>query len=383
MDKPAAKKIIFSGGGSGGPVMPLLAVAEELLRTDEAPAPDLVFVGTYSGPEREMVVAFNTRVAALYPSAAAMKFIPVVSGKFRRYFSWDNFLDIFKISAAYFQSFRILAAERPDLIITAGGFVSVPLVWAAAGRKIPVLVHQQDIRPGLANKLMAPFARTISVTFEKSLADYGSRAVWLGNPVKNLAGEDFARTVADIKNKYGLDGARPLVLVTGGATGSASINKLILAAAPELLRFCRIIHLTGRGKLPPTNGGATARGDTPDYLAKEFVTDDELLALIAAADLVVSRSGLSALTELAALNKPVLLIPIPASHQEDNAAVFARARAAVVLRQADLTPEKLVAEVRRALSDSVLRVELKNNIGKVIKRGAAAALAGIIWEILK
>jgi len=381
MNQVQAKKIIFSGGGSGGPVMPLLAVAEELARAAEAPVLDLIFVGTTGGPEREMVAAFNDRLAALQPAVAPLRFLTLRSGKFRRYFSWRNLWDIGNIIAAYFQSRRLLAAERPDLIVTAGGFVSVPLVWAAAGRKIPILVHQQDVRPGLANKLMAPVARTITVTFEKSLADYGSRAVWLGNPVKDLAGEEFARGVADIKAQYDINGERPVVLVTGGATGSSSVNRLLVAALPELLKFCRIIHLTGRGKsvLP----AAAAEPHPSAYLAQEFVTDDELLALMAAADLVVSRAGLSALTELAALNKPVIIIPIPASHQEDNAAVFARARAAVVLRQADLTPEELTAEIRRCLNDTVLRAELKNNIGKVIKRGAAAALAGIIWEILQ
>ena len=386
MEKATVKKIMFSGGGSGGPVMPLLAVAEELLRANERPTPEFVFVGTYGGPEREMVASFNKRLAsgeaASGEGAEPLRFTALLSGKLRRYFSLANFFDIFKVIVAYFQAHLLLLREKPDLVVTAGGFVSVPLAWAAAGRKIPILVHQQDVRPGLANKLMAPFARAVTVTFEKSLTDYGSRAVWLGNPLKDLAGEEFALSVSEDREKYSIDGAQPLVLVTGGATGSTALNRLIRAAAPELAGTCRIIHLTGRGKLTADSVTGTGGADSY-YIAKDFVSNGEILALIAAADLVVSRCGLSVLTELSALDKPAILIPMPASHQEDNAAVFARASAAIVLAQAGLTPDQLVAEIKRGLSDSALRAELKKNIGRVIRRGAAATMAGLIWEIVK
>jgi len=395
MKEAKLKKIILSGGGSGGPVTPLLAVAEELLKNEDVLAPKLIFVGTYDGPERKMVASFNKRLAteklavengATSNSSDYLEFIPILSGKWRRYFSLFNFLDIFKIIVAYFQSLFLLASERPDLIISAGGFVSVPLVWAAAGTKTKVLIHQQDVRPGLANRLMAPVARVISVTFEKSLLDYGQRAVWLGNPTIDLSRRDFVESVAEIKNKYYIDTSRPLVLFIGGAGGSLFINNLVRATAPELVKFCRVIHLTGHERLAVDISERTAGSEITDgrsaYVVKEFVSNDELLALMAAADLVVSRAGLSALTELSALNKSAILIPMPGSHQEDNAAVFAKAQAAIVWKQNELSAEKLGPELKRILADADWRIKSSNNISKIIKRGSAQSMAGIVWEIL-
>ena len=154
------KKIMLSGGGTGGSVTPLLSLAEELIKEDKDI--DLSFVGAKNGPEKELIAGFKGK---------EIRFLTLPSGKLRRYFSAANFFDIFKIIGAFFKSLAVLRQERPAIVISAGSFVSVPLVWAAACRRIPILIHQQDIRPGLANKLMAPFARVITVTFEKSLID--------------------------------------------------------------------------------------------------------------------------------------------------------------------------------------------------------------------
>lgn len=382
--RKTSKTILLSGGGTGGSVTPLLAIAAELLKESEAPSLELVFVGGQTGPEKEMVAAFNAAMLGNTSVSGAegfnvaqekMKFIPLISGKFRRYFSFLNFWDIFKIIAAWFKSFSILAAEQPDIIISAGSFVSVPLIWAAAIKKIPVLIHQQDVRPGLANKLMAPFARVITVTFEKSLADYRSKAVWIGNPIKNLG--KYQERGAAIRNKYQLNPEQSFVLVIGGGTGAAAINELIFKAAPELVGWCQIIHLAGKGK------SLNQTVASNNYRTIEFLSNEEVLSLMAVADLVISRCGLGVLTELATLSKPAILVPMPASHQEDNAAVFTHANAAVVLNQQQLTPEKLVSEIKRVLNNETLREKLKNNISKVIKRGAAEKLAGIVWEMIK
>jgi len=379
MNDNKTKKIMFSGGGTGGSVTPLLAVAEELLKeTHESDGGDLelLFVGTKTGLERGMVETF---------AAAPLRYIPLSGGKWRRYFSVYNFWDIFKIGVAFFQSLILLTREKPAVIISAGSFISVPLVWAAALKKIPILIHQQDARPGLANKLMAPAARVITVTFENSLADYGVKAVWTGNPSGDM--ERYKERIGETKIKYGLQSDRPLVLIAGGGTGSAAINKLVSQARPELIEFCQIIHLTGKGKLFEQRFGSAQASDNPEmvgrYQTREFLNNEEFLALTAAADLVVSRCGLGTLTELSALGKPTILIPMPDSHQEDNAAIFRAAEAAVILEQKDLTPEKLTDEVKQILSNPVLRERLKKNIAKVIKRGAAKNLAGLIWEMIK
>ncbi len=364
------KKIILSGGGSGGPVTPLLALANSLWSEEEGQPLEILFIGTKRGPEKEMVAAFNNN------RKEVLRFVPIISGKLRRYFSWHNFGDLFKIICAFGQAFFLLLREKPDLIVSAGGFVSVPLVWAAALLRQPVLIHQQDVRPGLANKLMAPFARAITVNFEKSLYDYGPRAIWIGNPVAPLQLSGDALSVKEIKDKYSLDITLPLVFITGGGTGAQAINELIFSSVSELTKFCQIIHLTGKGKLP------VQEISLANYQVFEFLNNEEVLDLMRAADLVISRAGMSALSELSLLNKAALLIPIPKSHQEENAAVFAQARAAIVLKQDELTAAKLITEIRNLLADGQERVRLSNSIGKVIKRGAAESMAGIVWEIL-
>ena len=372
-------RVILSGGGTGGSVRPLLTLADFLHKSN--PDWELVFVGTKDGPEREMVAELT------WP----LKFIVLISGKWRRYFSFKNFLDIFKIIWALRESWVFLKNKPTDLIISAGSFASVPLVWIAGLKKIPVLIHQQDSRPGLANRLMAPFARAITVTFEKSLLDYGPKAIWSGNPLDQESLSQAQSSKVETRSYYNLRTDRPLVLVIGGATGSAGINDLIYQAQSKLTDFCQIIHLSGRGKQPNDiysvshlkEGIAQTESFFLGYQTFEFLQNFEVLKLMATADLVVSRSGLSTLTELAALAKPAILIPMPGSHQEDNALIFERAQAAIVLKQTELTVATLTDVILRTLQDPALLQKMANNISKVIKRGAIENMAAVVQEMVK
>ncbi|HZJ40655.1 MAG TPA: glycosyltransferase, partial [Candidatus Saccharimonadales bacterium] len=230
---------------------------------------------------------------------------------------------------------------------------------------------------GLANKLMAPSARLITVTFEKSLRDYGSRAVWIGNPTGTLKNKEDA--IKNIKEKYHLLDTKPLILVTGGATGAEAINNLIMAAKTEILDFAQIIHVTGKGKLPV---GITESATVSDYQVFELLSPDDIFQLMAAASLVVSRCGLATLTELCELSKPAILIPIPKSQQEDNALIFKRLHAAIVLQQAELNAVNLAAEIKKTLDDQELLNKLATNISKVMKRNAPETMVALIKEIL-
>lgn len=354
------KKVILSGGGTGGSVTPILAIAAAMAR--DSRNLEFIFVGTEAGPEKDMVLSFKE---------LDIKFLALPAGKWRRYFSLNNFFDLFKIISAFFKSRQLIKNEKPDLIITAGSFASVPLVYAAVCKKLPILVHQQDVKPGLANKLMAPFARVITVVFEKSLVDYGPKAVLTGNPIiipESLVWPEEVPEHFSVKDK-------PLVLFIGGGTGAVALNDLVFKAKDKLQDKARLVHLTGRGK--------TGSEFSSDYIPLEFLDNEGVLSLMEKADVVVSRCGLGVLTELASLKKASILIPMPASHQEDNAETFSRLRAAVVLNQNNLSVDEFTKAILSLLDDKNKRQELENNISHIMKRDAAASVAAIAWEMIK
>lgn len=356
------KKIILSGGGTGGSVTPILAVARDLIKQKKNI--DFVFVGTENGPERELVASF---------SYLKIPFISLPAGKLRRYFSIQNFFDFFKIVSAFFKSFSLLRREKPDLIISAGSFASVPLVYASVFFKTPILIHQQDIRPGLANKLMAPLARIVTVVFEKSLVDYGPKAALTGNPI--VLPDSFIWPENVPLSFFEKDKA--LILCLGGGTGATALNEIVFSAKDYLKHDYNIVHLTGRGKLIKSDV------KNENYLALEFLEHEKVLSLMEKADLIVSRCGLGVLTELAALAKPSILIPMPKSHQNDNALLFEKSKAAIVFNQKDLNGEILADKIKEALNDKKLLEDLSHNISKIMKKEASNRIAGIVWETIK
>ena len=325
-----AKVIMLSGGGTGGSVTPLLALAD-YLKQDNPAVYNFIFVGTNSGPERYLA------------ESVQILFLPIMSGKWRRYFSFKNVADIFKIILAFFQALYLLRKYRPHLLISAGGFVSVPLAYAAYCLRIPVLIHQQDIRAGLANRLMAKVAKRVTVTFVESLKDYGPKALWVGNPINERIDNSL-----NLWQKYNLDSNRPLLLVLGGGTGSGKKENL----APKT-----------------------------DYLPLEFIAHDEVLWFMAKARAVVSRSGLGVLTEISALGQASILIPMPNSHQEDNAAIFVEHQAAIVLSEKNLSTDVFINQVRELMANKKLHDTLCSLAKDVIK-SANEALKKIVNELL-
>jgi UDP-N-acetylglucosamine--N-acetylmuramyl-(pentapeptide) pyrophosphoryl-undecaprenol N-acetylglucosamine transferase len=368
-DLNKTKKVILSGGGTGGSATPLLAVAEAMRQKDKNIS--FLFVGTKTGPEKKLIQSYNI-------TGASIDFKAIPAGKLRRYFSGYNLIDIFKIIVAFFVSCYLIGREKPNLVLSAGGFVSVPLAWAAYLKKIPVIIHQQDVRPGLANRLMAPTAKIITTTFEKSLADYGSKACWIGNPSPKLPSD---KEVESIKAKYGLKSDKPILAITGGGTGSLAINGLIFKSVSYLINTFQIFHLTGAGKAP-VNKDFTDLKKYPDYHWWEIISSQDMFLMLKAADLIVSRCGLATLTELCILQKPALLIPIPNSHQEDNARVFAEAEAAVVAKQNNLSNQDFSNLVLSIFKDKNKIRTLSDNIGKIMKPEAASKMAILIWKVM-
>ncbi|MBN2854387.1 UDP-N-acetylglucosamine--N-acetylmuramyl-(pentapeptide) pyrophosphoryl-undecaprenol N-acetylglucosamine transferase [Patescibacteria group bacterium] len=368
MDKDVKKekaKIMLSGGGSGGPVIPLLEITKELRRLK--PELDFVFVGTENGPEKEMVENFGD-----------LRFLSLPAGKLRRYFSFKNISDIFKIISAFFKAFPLLREEKPSLVISVGSFASVPLIYAAAFLRIPIIIHQQDVRPGLANRLMAPCAKIITAVFEKTLVDYGPKAILTGNPIS--IPEKFPELDETLKPLF--SGDKPLVLILGGGTGAIAINKLVQDSKSELLSYCHLIHVTGRnkGNLKNETNSEAGKGI---YLSWEFLSHNQLLAIMNQATLVVSRCGLATLTEISALKKASILIPMPKSHQEDNANIFSRAGAAKVLDQEKLDKNIFSAEIKNIITNKDALRSYANNAYGIMEKGAANKISKIILELIK
>lgn len=321
-------KVLFTGGGTLGSVTPLLAVAEAY-RTRYGDT-EFSWIGTKRGPESVLVDGFG------------MPFYAISSGKLRRYVSLKNFTDLFRIVAGFFQSVSLLRRVRPDVVISAGGFVAVPVIWAAGFLKMRVHIHQQDIRPGFANRLCLPFATSVSVAFERSLEDYAKYGpVWTGNPVRKAI---FDGDVHVARQMFGLEEGVPTLLVLGGGTGAVSLNALTVEAAGDITGMAQIVHVTGRGK------GGENGSSIPRYHAVDFLTG-AMKHAYAAADLVVTRAGMGTLTELAALGKPMIIVPMPDSHQKENADFFAVHGQVPVFEEVRMDAGEFADRIKAMLSD--------------------------------
>ena len=242
-----SKKIILVGGGTMGSVSPLLAI------TKNYPA-DYLFIGTKFGPEKSVV------------EVAGLKFQAIISGKLRRYWSFKNFVDIFKIKFAFWQSIFLLLREKPDIVLTAGSFVAVPVAYAAWMLRIPVVIHQQDIQVGLANKLMAPVAKKITVTFEVSKNLFNTKKTTLtGNPT-NVS----AQTQKD----------QPTIVITGGGLGARGFNRFLSEFIPKLARDYRVHHILGENNWDQAL-------ELENYQAHKFIKQG-MIDLLNQADIIVS-----------------------------------------------------------------------------------------------
>lgn len=336
--------ILFTGGGTMGSVTPLLATAERLTQHE------LHFVGTRRGPEGAVI------------RERGNEFTAIMSAKFRRYISPWQLLVPFQLLVAMWQSWRVLRRVKPDVIVGAGSFVDVPVVWVGRLLRIPCIIHQQDVQPGLAITLMAPFASTITVAFEESLHDF-PRAEWIGNPVRDLTPTTSAFT---------LDKSVPTVMIMGGGTGAQAINELVTS---ELCESANVIHVTGHAR-----EGKMEHIDHPRYHKREFL-GEEMKEALQKADVVVSRAGLGSITELAALHKPSIIIPMPQSHQERNAQLLTQEGAAIVLDQHALTPDTFRDTIVQLIEDSNRQEQLRTAIGALMPEDATAQFVKRITEL--
>lgn len=289
-------KILFTGGGTMGPVAPLIAVMRQMKML--RPSLQCAWAGTENGPERRVV------------EAEGVPFFSVPVAKFPRYpsLAWLRWpVDFLKAKQT---AERILDEIAPSLVVSAGGFTGVPVIRAAAQREIPCAIHQLDAEPGLANRSVARRCRSVTTSFAYDRPPFsGINSVQVATPSR-FAGKELP-SAQEARMFFGLNPDRPTVLITGGGTGAIALNAAVRDLLPMLLKDAQVIHLTGASKLA---GAMSFAG----YVVKEFLDEKEMTMALAAADLVVSRAGMGAIADLATTSKPTIFIPIPKSHQEKN-----------------------------------------------------------------
>lgn len=314
------KKIVFTGGGSAGHVTPNIAIIPKLKQKGW----EVEYIGSHTGIEKQIIESFG------------VPYHSISSGKLRRYFDIQNLKDPFKVVGGLFQSYFLLRKLKPQVVFSKGGFVSVPVIIGSWLNRIPVIIHESDMTPGLANKISIPFATKICVTFPETLEHFDSRkAVHTGSPIR----EEITR--GDKQEGYQLCGfqrGKPVLLVTGGSLGAEKINRTIRATLTRLLSRFQVVHLCGKGHVDP------ALLNVEGYKQFEYV-NQEMPDLLAMADIVISRAGSNSIFELLALKKPSILIPlsrqVSRGDQILNARSFEKMGYSHVLYEEDLSGNTL------------------------------------------
>ena len=336
------KKIILTGGGTAGHVTPNLALIPDLRERGY----EILYIGSYKGIERELI------------KDAGVEYRAISSGKLRRYFDLKNFTDPFRVLRGYLQSRCIIRKFKPDIIFSKGGFVAVPVTLAAKHYRVPVISHESDMTPGLANKLSMPSATRICCNFPETMKYLPKdKAVLTGSPIRREllsgsreAGLSFA----------GLSGEKPVLLVIGGSLGSVRVNEAIRSILDKLLKDFDIIHICGKGNIDASLTGKQG------YVQYEYVSK-ELKDIFAAADIIVSRAGANAICEILALKKPNLLIPLSAKASRGdqilNARSFEKQGFSKVLEEEDISDERLLKDIAELYRDREAYILRMNESG--------------------
>lgn len=345
-------KIIMTGGGTAGHVTPNLALVPKLKESDF----DIKYIGSYDGIEKEII------------GDAGIPYFAISSGKLRRYFDMKNFSDPFKVMKGVYQASRILSKEKPDVIFSKGGFVAVPVVIAASMKKIPVVSHESDLTPGLANKLSAPFCDKLCVTFRESLKYIkDNKGVLTGTPIRDeiLKGSRLeGKKICNFKDD------KEVILIIGGSLGAKNINDEVRLHLKEILNKFNVIHICGKGNLDKT------LENIDGYKQFEYVKE-QLPHLLKYTDYVISRAGANVIFELLALRKPTLLIPLSKKSSRGdqilNANSFEKEGFSLVLDEDDMLEkhnllEKLdeLTTKKEALIKSMSNSDMKNGVDGIL-----------------
>ncbi len=347
------KKIVLTGGGTAGHVTPNLALIPRL----KADGWEIHYIGAANSPEQELIAR-----------VPGVTFHSVSVGKLRRYFDLKNFSDPFRVIRGIRQATGVIRRIKPDVVFSKGGFVSVPVVYGAKLNGVPVVTHESDMTPGLANKLCLPFSSAQCCTFPEAVKYAKGKGVHTGTPIRPeiLQGDRL-----EGRKRFGFNSNRPVLMVVGGSSGAQAINQAVWQSLPQLTENFQVLHLCGKGNLNSVYEG------TANYTQREYL-NEEMADAYACADILISRAGSNALCEILAARKPALLIPYPkgASRGDQllNAESFRARGFSHVLQQEDMTPDSLVEAVeklyhdRGALYEAMATEPTANGIDNVLEQ---------------
>ena len=349
-----SKKIVMTGGGTAGHVTPNIALFPALRAEDY----EIHYIGSFDGIEKKLIEDFD------------VPYYGISTGKFRRYFDPKNFSDPFRVMKGFFEARKILKHIKPDIVFSKGGFVSVPVVRAAASLKIPCIIHESDMTPGLANKLCIPVSRKICCNFPETFDMLPpEKAVLTGSPIR----EELSTGNKEAGLAFcGFNHEKPVIMVMGGSQGAAAVNQAIRDALPKLLEKYQVVHLCGKDKMD------NLLLTVPGYKQFEYIKE-EMKDLLAMADLVISRSGANAISEILALRKPNILIPLPSGRGDQllNADSYESQGFSIVINEDDLTTKVLLQKVEELWQNKETYVK---TMSESKQRDAIGQIMGLIEE---
>ncbi len=365
--------IAFTGGGTGGHFYPIIAIAEalnDLVRERRLVPPKLYYLAPNSFDQKAL---FENNIS----------YIPIPAGKVRRYASFQNYTDALITFAGTLKALFILFRLFPDVIVSKGGYGSVPTVLAARILRIPIVIHESDAKPGRANLLAAPWAEKIAISFEGAATYFPEKVrgkiARTGIPIRKA----LAHLETEGAQQYlGLDTSLPTILILGGSQGAVRINDTVLSSLIELVGLANVIHQTGQANIESVQTIAkvelTGSPNASRYHPINYLSQTSLQRAAGVANIIISRAGASSIAEISLWKKPSIIIPIPetVSHdQRTNAYSYARTGAAIVIEEGNLTPHLFVSEIKRVLGDKNLEKRMGDAAAGFTDPDAARVLA--------
>lgn len=353
------KHIVLTGGGTAGHVTPNIA----MIPTLKEQGFEISYIGSHEGIEKKLIEELG------------IPYYGISSGKLRRYFDPKNFSDPFKVLKGYHDSRKLLKKLKPDVIFSKGGFVTVPVVLAAKHKKIPAIIHESDMTPGLANKICIPAASKVCCNFPETVSQLpADKAVLTGTPIRQ---ELLQGNKLEALKFTGFSTTKPVLMIIGGSLGASSVNDAIRKILPKLLKKFQVIHLCGKGKLDET------LKETPGYVQYEYIKK-ELADLFALADIVISRAGANAICEISALKKPNLLIPLSAKASRGdqilNARSFQKLGYSKVLEEEEMNDQTLLDSINDLYENRASYVEA---MSKSSQMDSIGTIVGLINDCIK